>query len=296
MLTYDYTGSEVKQTVLKGAGVLPRIDIKSSLEFGKTVINDNGKPSVNSLVLTNTDWDYADKLYFDGFEVLIDPQAVGTDNYGSEGFRITNADEFPEYILPGEKFEVGLEFVAQKEGPAQAIIKTISDAEENKEIELNGTGVKYEINVDINTNPNPICLGESDTIKCTITNLSINDILLSDCEFTNNAYYEIEDNKDVNLNLEPNIPVEINVIFTPDKTGDYQTDLIFYMDNFNEIKRVTLYNSAIQFKVKTYISPAIIEGEVGMTSNFSVLISSEEDLTAANLKNLMLLLITKQFP
>lgn len=274
-------------TILNGIGVVPRININESDLIFEGVVGDKENPDIKTILITSEDFPYADSLTIT--DIVSEPAGAVSSNpnvFGNRGFRINKVINFPVMLLPGEKIEVPIAFAAVSESSAGAELKTVSDAEADKSVNLSGTGIVEKITLELTKKE--ICLGESDIMICKVSNLGIKDIVLDDCMFS-----PVLPEMQILPSKEEVFPLtvaagdfeEFEIEFKPERKGDYATKLFIYAGGEEALDSIEILQSASQFRVATYISPESQQIEIGTMGNIDLKFDNKDnDISLADVR------------
>ena len=237
-------------SVLSGQGVAPNYKIIYE-NFDTLLINNWLYPQVKKITINNLNkstieeynWDYKDTLTIYGLKST--DSSVGFNDYSNKGFRVDIAqDIFPIKLPPGTIFEFDCYFVPTKIGENIAHLQVISDAIEDKEIDIKGYGTGKKILCQ--SSKLVLCKGEVGSINCTIKNNGASNVILNNFYISNyNSIFFIK-NEIKDIELKPNEAKIIEVDVIPNSLGEYNSYLKFNVNGngYNFIDSVALSASS----------------------------------------------------
>ncbi len=254
-----------KKALITGRGVLPRLTLKdgqagsNTVDFGEVPVK-SATPVVKTVKLYNDPWEYGDTLVVSDFNALNDKESIGTDGrkFGTKGFYIDkNSIGLPKTMQPGETLEFTAEFIAPAAGASNASLKIVSDAENS--LVLGFTGLGLEPNLAIESSKIETCVGENDTIRCTVKNTGNMPSTVKSVAVNCNEPVFFPDHE-YSFTLEPMESAEVLVVYTPSSQygpGQNSATLTLNAD-FNGQERIFTHELAaesFQYSIKSAILP-----------------------------------------
>ncbi len=294
-------GSETK-SVLKGTGIVPKISTKD-VDFDTSLVGDLYTPTIRKIVFKNKNWEYKDLLDFKGLQILPEGDEISIDlsgeskTWGTEGFKIfwSNIDSMaalPKVVYPGDSLMFETKFVAQREGPAYAELKSVSDALEDYKARLTGWGIYSGLNFYLDSAW--ACVGAEDTLNCVIKAygkkiIPVDSIRIEKPEFEL-LNKEEREGFDVLVGQER----KIKILYRPYQEGLSEAELkIFYrVENSPKTKTMKLAGESFfatrNFSVVLNNDDGILD--LGQETQGAVIIKEGEEISDYNINELRVLL------
>jgi hypothetical protein len=287
-------GSDSKST-FKGIGVAPRLKT-NNVNFDTSLVNDVFTPASRKVVFYNENWEYADMVFIDslktgpnGGEISVDTSSKPVP-WGSEGFKIFNINKrtSPWLIDKGDSLVLDINFVAQREGPATATIRTVSDALFDTTSTLYGTGIFRGIKV--YTTPAVSCVSDRDTFNFHIENFGWDNIHIDSLRFLDRTSFSLVDTNFYNgFDILAQEKKVIGLIYTPDKVEEITNYIFAYHSYSNMVKEEKALISAKSYFTNKTISMHILNRDslldIGEVLKVKVFIDQGEDISFYRLKD-----------
>jgi len=226
-------GSESK-SVFKGIGVAPKIST-ANVNFDTSLVNDLFTPVSRQVIFRNENWEYADVMSIDSILILPNGNEITVDTsdkvmpWGTEGFKIFNVNKgaSPWIVEKGDSLVFDVNFVAQKEGPASAAIRSVSDALFDTTSYFTGTGMYSWLKT--YTEPASACISDNDTILYHVDNLGKTDITIDSVRITDSGSFKFTDTSIVNgFNILSFEKKTFPLLYAPQKIETINTNILAY--------------------------------------------------------------------
>jgi len=212
------------QTTLQGIGIVPNI-ATLNYDFGKTIINDFNNVVEKDIVIYNlslNDYQWGDSVTITGLNEVnaYTDITVEWDQF-TEPFRYDKDPivlPFPIVLQPGDTLHISSEFVARDGNAVQAMITTISDAEQDVTSTWIGSGLVP--NATATGDQTTICLGMTDILQVELNNTGESNLSINNISLSNTADFEFVDPTIVNgFTMNPGDTRTIEIKFTANNQG-----------------------------------------------------------------------------
>jgi hypothetical protein len=293
VIVYDNTVNSQTETRLYGVGVKPLIT-SSPINFDTSVVNQYTYPVLDTVKFNIVDWQFGDTLRIYDISILPTGNEISTDydKFGTEGFKFDKgALKLPAVLLPGQSLEIPIVFVAQKKGTAFAQLRSVSDAGYEAVSNLTGFGINEGIKINP-TDSSSICLGDKDTIACSIENLGDKTINIDSIEINHgdNQFIFANQTDRFGFYLDSGRSERVDVIFQPYKPGISNADMVFYTSMINNsivTNKLTGIGKQAKRKVLINLNQVDNKVKIGESVSGSVILEPGEDIDYINIKSLI---------
>lgn len=236
IIKFNNSTESQPQSRFRGIGILPKIKTEN-VDFDTTLVNDTFLPIVRKIRFTNENWEYQDKLVIDSLLVLPNGNEISFDlsseskTWGTQGFKIFNSNrDIPCILNPGEFLEFDTKFVAQKEGPAIAMLKSHSDAMIDTTAILTGYGIYKGIRIKVDSVFS--CVNDIQEFSCLLENYGVGPIHIDSLRIFggNNSFHFKNPNDSLGFDVLSGQTLDLKLLYEP-KTIEQITSFldIFYL-------------------------------------------------------------------
>ncbi|MFH1051958.1 MAG: T9SS type A sorting domain-containing protein [bacterium] len=296
-LVYKNSMESESKSVFKGIGVAPKIST-SDVNFDTSLVNDVFTPVSRRVIFRNENWDYADILYIDSIMILPNGDEISVDTsvqskpYGTEGFKIFNADKPgpPWLIEKGDSLVFDINYVAQKEGPASAAIRSVSDALWDTTSHLTGTGMYSWLKTFTTPATIVACVNDVDTVYYHIENHGRSDITIDSIRLFDNDSFYFTDSTILNgfdiISFEKKV---FPVVFAPKREETLSTNIFAYHTYSGILKEEKATINTQSFFTEKSLTSRITNEDtilnIGEVLSVKVFIDQGEDISFYKLKD-----------
>jgi|GEM_PF-4391907 len=287
-------GSESK-SVFKGIGIAPKISTYD-VHFDTSLVNDVFTPVNRKVIFYNENWEFADMVFIDSIMILPNGDEISVDTsdkvkpWGSEGFKIFNINKrsSPWLIDKGDSLVMDVNFVAQREGPASAAIRSVSDALFDTTSFITGTGIFRGIKS--YTPPVSACVSDLDTFDYHIENYGWDNIHIDSVRiFENNSIRFVDTTVLNGFDIFAQEKKVLQMVYAPNQVEQSTINIYAYHSYAGLVKEEkTLVNVQSFFTPKsitTYLTNEDSVLNIGEILKVRVLIDHGEDISKYFLKN-----------
>ncbi|MDQ1266848.1 MAG: hypothetical protein QG635_2001, partial [Bacteroidota bacterium] len=289
VIRYLNSDNSKTETRMHGIGVAPVLSV-SNLNFDTTIVNDERKTSEKKLRITNLGadvWLYADTLrIFDIIPMLNGSVSPDWEEFGTEGFKINKASKLPGVILPGETLDIDAAFKANKTGNSEASMMTRSDALKDTTFMLSGAGIEQGIIV--RGGSAEVCIGESDTIFCSVENFGSNSVHIDSLKLEPAQFnLSFTDASLMNgFDIEPNHKQIVTILFSPTSNIGVSSELIAISKSEGLTSTASVSGKAILAERTISINPPYQKAVIGQLIECNITLENGDDISCARLSKL----------